>query len=189
MFIILNRLRGTYSMFSKINGVFIAIIIYLLFGQDMTALTVGILSGLLYILGESFGWGVWVGALVDREAAEYTDEHEGGKYTGIEWLAKKLVKDPVNHWIRYCRVALSIRGIYWWVLTFLPLVYFNWYLPITSGVLLGLLFPVACELGYKTKFRFKLWKLKCDQSWDRQELFYGLFQDIVFISMLILILK
>lgn len=55
MFLILNRLRGTYGWFAKVNGVVLGLLFYLAFGNPYVSLAVTI----GYVLGESFGWGDW----------------------------------------------------------------------------------------------------------------------------------
>ena len=55
MFLILNRLRGTYGWFAKVNGVVLGLLFYLAFGNPYVSLAVAI----CYVLGESFGWGDW----------------------------------------------------------------------------------------------------------------------------------
>ena len=55
MMTILNRLRGTYGWFAKVNGVVLGLLFYLAFGNPYVSLAVAI----GYALGESFGWGDW----------------------------------------------------------------------------------------------------------------------------------
>ena len=49
MFLILNRLRGTYSWFAKVNGVVLGLLVYIVFGNLYVSLVVTI----GYVLGSS----------------------------------------------------------------------------------------------------------------------------------------
>lgn len=178
--LILNRLRGTDSLWSKIIGLFLALEAQILF--DNTYISIAI--GLGYIIGESFGWGVWVGNLTHRRDNEVYDDGEG-KNNGIQWLARKLVPNYATNMINYSRVALTIRGFYWWLPTLAPL-YFVGFNPL---VLLGCIlflsvgFPIACEIGYRTAplFSFDKYGFKIVSEWEHQEVWYGLMQDLVLI--------
>ena len=100
MEILLNRWRGTGDIFyiSKfaITGTMIyALYIGLLFGL-LTTWYIGLLSLGLFLLGESFGWGKWVGALCYPENTnlqkEYEDK-EGYKFPFIHYLANFIIKE------------------------------------------------------------------------------------------------
>ena len=179
MFLILNRLRGTYGWFAKVNGVVLGLLTYLIF-QDLyisTAVAVG------YVLGECFGWGDWVGTLTSGVGKELLD-YEEGKNNGIQWIASKIVK-PID-WINHCRVALAIRGFYWWLPTLAPLMFVMSPLYVlTSILLLSIGFPIACELGRITanKFSFTFKNFSVVGGWEWQEVWYGLMQDLVLITL------
>lgn len=172
MFWFLNRLRGQYAYFAKINALVVALLIFAFLGNFYLA----IICGLGYLIGESKGWGVWVGALVTH--GSYTSEHE---VKFIERIARKIVKDPREHWVAYCRVCLFLRGLIWWLPVFLPLVFIGVYIAPLLAAALAVGFPLACELGYRTNFKFRLKKLEIESAWARQELFYGAMQDAVFL--------
>jgi len=184
MFIILNRLRGTNSLYSKAIGLLLAILVYVFFNNIYVALSVGF----GYIIGESFGWGDWVGNLVNHRLN--TTQHLGfeGKHNGIQWLAKKIVPNYLTNYIKYCRIALIIRGFYWWFLALIPLIFigFNPLIILFCIVFLSVGFPIACELGYKYKDRvkFNLLGVSFTNGWSIQEGFYGLFQDIVILILI-----
>ena len=101
MFWILNRLRGQYSYFAKLNALVVALLIFAFLGNFYLA----IICGLGYLAGEAKGWGVWVGALVTHN--DFKDERE---IKFIERVAAMLF-DPQTHWLAYCRVCLSLRGL------------------------------------------------------------------------------
>ena len=184
MMLIFNRLRGTQGLWSKIIGLLLALIVQIAFNNPYVALAVG----LGYIIGESFGWGEWIGTLTgDRNFKQLNEE---GKNNGIQWLASKVI-DPSKDWINYCRVALTIRGFYWWLPTLAPLYFVGFSVELLTVMILALSigFPVACELGYyfRDKVSFEKFGLSYSGGWEIQEGVYGLMQDMVLLSLLILI--
>ena len=172
MFWILNRLRGRYGFFAKVNSLVVALLIFAFFGNFYLA----IICGLGYLAGESKGWDVWVGALVTH--GSYTSEHE---VKFIERIARKIVKDPREHWLGYCRVCLFLRGLLWWLPVFVPLLFADVYTAPLFAVALAAGFPLACELGYRTKWTLKLRAFEANDAWSRQEVFYGAMQDAAFL--------
>lgn len=178
MFTILNRLRGTWGWFAKVNAVVLWLLVYLAYSNYYIA----IICSLGYLLGESFGWGEWVGNLTThRRNTTETLEDEGEK-NGIKYIATRLAPDWPNNYLRYCRVALVLRGAYWWLLALGALLYVScWYA--LGIVVLSLAFPLACELGYYTS---KLWNFKfMNGGWEHQEVWYGLMQDVIIFSLLL----
>ena len=171
MFWILNRLRGRYSYFAKVNALVVALLIFAFLGNFYLA----IICGLGYLLGEAKGWGVWVGALVTHNG--FKDERENRL---IERVAARLF-EPKTHWLAYCRVCLFMRGLLWWLPVFVPLVFAGVYGAPLFAVALAVGFPLACELGYCTKFSFAFKKFEVKTAWARQELFYGAMQDAAFL--------
>jgi len=173
MFTILNRLRGTWGWFSKVVGILIAVMVYLCSDNYYVATA----AGLGYVLGESFGWGAWVGTLScrPRNSSVQSDTTEG-RNNGIFWLASR-VYNPKTEWYNFSIVALAIRGVYWWLPVAIPLVYlYGYYIPLISAIVLGVLFPVAAVLGYR--FR-NLNVIGWTGGWEIQELIYGIMQDSV----------
>ena len=171
MFWILNRLRGRYTYFAKLNALVVALLIFAFFGNFYLA----IICGLGYLVGESKGWGVWVGALVGRDG--YTSESENRL---IETIVGKFI-DPKVRWLGYCRACLLLRGLLWWLPVFVPLVFAGIYAAPLFAVALAAGFPLACELGYRTKFSFAFKKFEVKTAWARQELLYGAMQDAAFL--------
>lgn len=170
MFTILNRLRGQYSYFAKINALVVALLIFAFYGNFFVA----IICGLGYLAGEAKGWGVWVGALTSRGADKGERESRG-----IEWLTGRFI--PRARWLAFCRVCLAIRGLIWWLPVFVPLAFAGLYAAPLLAVLLAAGFPLACELGYRTKFSFAFKGFEVKTAWARQELFYGAMQDVAFL--------
>lgn len=185
MFTVLNRLRGTQGLWSKIIGLLLALVVQIAFNNPYVAIAVG----LGYIIGESFGWGEWVGCLsVYRKNTTNKIEDEGAN-NGIQWMAQKLVPDYLNNFVNYCRVALTIRGFYWWLPTLAPLCFVGFNPLVILGCILFLSvgFPIACEIGYRTSklFSFNKYGFSIVGGWEHQEVWYGLFQDLVFGGMII----
>ena len=179
MFTILNRLRGTQGLWSKIIGLLLALVVQIVFDNYYVAIAIG----LGYIIGESFGWGEWIGNLsVHRNKTTAKLEDEGAN-NGIQWLAKNIVRYYLTSYIRYCNVALTIRGLYWWMPTLLPLYFVGFSVEslVIAIVVLSIGFPFACELGYRTSkmFEFNKYGFSIKGGWEHQEVWYGLMQDIV----------
>ncbi len=170
MFWILNRLRGQYGYFAKVNALVVALLIFAFLGNFYLA----IICGLGYLAGEAKGWGVWVGALTSHGGDKGESESRS-----IEWLVGRFI--PRAHWLAYCRLCLAIRGLIWWLPAFVPLVFMGIYGAPLLAVLLAAGFPLACELGYRMRFKFKLKKFEIESAWARQELFYGAMQDLAFL--------
>jgi hypothetical protein len=117
----------------------------------------------------------------------YKDTTDEGKSNGVMWLSQKIVHDWKTNFIEYSRVALTIRGFYWWLPTLAPL-YFVGFNPL---VLLGCIlflsvgFPIACEIGYllRDKISFGKYGLEFRGGWELQEGAYGLMQDLALITL------
>lgn len=162
-------------------------------------LTMNIYAGVLiliaYLVGESKGWGEWVGSLtrvepfaIDDILRNYKDE-EGRGFPYIHKIANFIeperiecdLESRVEQYLRYAKVALTIRGIYWWSLVYGVMFYFglvNVYEYIAIVTVLGIGFPIACELGKMITSSGKVWKIEWSQGWENQELVYGLLQGV-----------
>jgi hypothetical protein len=142
-----------------------------------------------YLIGESFGWGEWVGNLTDTRYNQ-TNQLEGeGKSNGIYFLSTHIVPNWSVAYIKYCRVALGLRGLYWWGLTLLPLLLLgvNAYAVIVAIFVLAIGFPLACELGYlsSSHFSFKMFNFNVAGGWEHQEIWYGLIQDLTLLALVL----
>ena len=189
--VLLNRWRGTGTIvtigkFRLIGNIIYALYIagivgcaYALTFGGWISVGYGLLGGLLYILGESFAWGKWVGHLTDYDGVgkpDY-DNDDGRSFPYIHYIAQAIVKQE-NDYTRYCEVALTIRGLFWW----LPLLVLlgtidliSWYQVAFSSIFLAVGFPVACYLGTLLKVEYKSKYLNMSRGWENQELVYGLF--------------
>lgn len=184
MFTIFNRYRGTYGWFAKVNGVVLGLLTYLVWVD--VYVSIAVIIG--YVLGESFGWGEWVGNLTGGKKDTIKTLEDEGANNGIQWLSKKIVPNYLDNFVNYCRVALTIRGFYWWALTLAPLYFVaNAYIITLAIILLSFGFPLACELGYRTSklFSFKYKTFSIKGGWEHQEVWYGLMQDIVFVGVVL----
>ena len=152
-----------------------------------------------YLVGEAKGWGEWIGSLTRHEPWDeemlqrnYRDE-EGKTFPFIHQIANSVCKEQIDgsfeerakQYRKYATLALMLRGFYWWLPVYLVMVAFgviSWYVAVIAGVGLGLMFPLACELGKRWKFTktydLKFIKLSFSQGWENQEIVYGLFQGI-----------
>ena len=180
MEILLNRWRGTGIIFSRITGTMIyALYIGLLFGL-LSTWYIGLLSIALFLLGESFGLGKWVGYLTYSEnynKEQFENNKAGSKFPFIHQTANYFINQSNPY--KYSVLALSIRGLYWWLPLYLLFAYIgliNYIESIIIGVLLGVGFPSACILSRRFSFTFKHKYLVCTDNWHRQELIYGMFQ-------------
>ena len=183
MEILLNRWRGTGTIFSisifNITGTMIyALYVCLLFGL-LTTWYIGLLSLGLFLLGESFGWGKWVGSLCYPETKkdlqkEYEDK-EGYNFPFIHYMANFIIKEKASYF-KYCNLALYFRGMIWALFLYLSLVLFNYisYLEyIIISIIYGIGFPLACYLSRKKSFNYKNKFISIVGKWETQEVYYG----------------
>lgn len=180
---ILNRWRGTGVIFSisklNITGTMIyALYIGLLFGLLTTWYT-GLLSLGLFLLGESFGWGKWVGALCYPETKtdlqkEYEDK-EGYKFPFIHYIANFIVNEK-KYFFKYCNIALFVRGMIWALCLYLALFiygYISYFEYFFISIIWGIGFPLACFLSRKKTFNYKRKFVSIVEKWETQEIYYG----------------
>lgn len=181
MEIILNRWRGTGNIFSisifNINGTIIyALYLGLLFGS-ITEWYIGILVSIGFFIGESFGWGKWVGSLCYLENTnlqkEYEDK-EGYNFPFIHYVANFIIKEKVN-FFGYCNLALGIRGFVWGLLIYLPLIieHISLIELFALSLIYGIGFPFACYLSRKKSFNYKNKFISIVGKWETQEIYYG----------------
>ena len=183
MEILLNRWRGTGNIFSisifNITGTMIyALYLGLLFGL-ITEWYIGLLTSIGFLIGESFGWGKWVGALCYPEAKidlekEYQDK-EGYNFPFIHYMANFIIPEK-KYFFKYCNLALYFRGMIWALFIYLALVLFDYisYLEyIIISIMYGIGFPLACYLSRKKSFNYKSKFISIVGKWETQEIYYG----------------
>lgn len=196
---------GTLKVFNKeikinfngnhLYGLYLALVIGLVTLNAWLGLAVLV----AYLAGEAKGWGEWVGSLSryepwDKELIElvYRDK-EGKTFPFIYHIANFFIKEQIEgtfeeqckQYRKHATLALMLRGIYWWLPMYLVMAAFgviSWQVAVIAGVGLGLVFPIAAELGRRWKFTktydLKFIKLSFSQGWENQEIVYGLFQGI-----------
>lgn len=181
MFLILNRMRGGGV---KHGAMIASVAIGLFFGILTLNPYIGLACAVGYDLGERMGWGLWIGNLTDHRYKTSPDDGEG-KNNGIQWLARKIVPNYATNMVNYCRVALTIRGIYWALLTLAPLFFTSINPLVVIGCImwLGVAFPLACELAYRTYPKLQSNFLEFNTAWNTQEGFYGLAWDVALITL------
>lgn len=180
-------------VWNHIYGLYLALIIGLL----STNVWAGLAVLVAYLVGESKGWGEWVGALTRWETKDEEwlqrqyDDEEGWGLPFIHNIANFICKEQIDgtleekliQYNKYAITALVVRGMLWWGLVYGVMALFG----IISGlaalvatVVLGIGFPVACELGKRWDYNKKFGILHLSRGWENQEIIYGLMQGIVF---------
>ena len=218
---ILNRLRGTGAIkhfgtlrveeikvwkltipkievevklvWNHVYGLYLALV----FGLLAMNVWAGLAVLVAYLVGESKGWGEWVGALTRWETKDeewlqrqYKD-NEGVGFPYIHQIANAITKEQIEgtleeklkQYHRYATLALALRGMFWWGLVYGVMASFGVISILTAvvaTVLLGIGFPVACELGKRWDYNKKFGILSFSRGWENQEIIYGLMQGIVF---------
>ena len=179
---ILNRWRGTGVIFSisKINitgTMLYALYLGLLFGL-LTNPYLGLIVATGFIIGESMGFGKWVGALCYPETKkdlfkEFADK-EGYKFPYIHYIAETFIEERDN-FFAYCNLALAIRGFIWGLLIYIPLSFD--YISILElfalSLIYGIGFPFACWLSRKKSFNYESKFISIKDRWETQEVYYG----------------
>lgn len=187
---IFNRWRGTGTIFKISSFELIGNIIYALYWfilvsiisfiagyPGIFAVVIGLFSGILYIAGESFAWGKWIGWITDWEKQAKPDYNndDGRSFPYIHYIANAFIPQE-KHYTRYCILALSIRGLFWWLLFISFLCTVN-LLPIfivpVSLFFLAIGFPIAGYIGNAIHIEFRTKYLNASRGWENQEFVYG----------------
>ena len=211
---VLNRLRGTgvikhfgtLKVFNKeieikfvgnhLYGLWIALVL----GVATMNAWLGLAVFIAYLVGESKGWGEWVGSLTRVEPWDkalidlvYRDD-EGKTFPFIYQIANFFIKEKIDgtfeeqckQYRKHATLALMLRGFYWWLPVYMVLVAFgviSWQVAIIAAVVLGVAFPIAAEIGRRIKFEriydLKFIKLSFSPGWENQEIVYGALQGLV----------
>ena len=159
-----------------------------------------------YLVGEAKGWGEWVGSLTRVEP--WTEEHlqsdykddEGKTFPFIHQIANSVCREQIEgtfeqrskQYRKYATLALMLRGMYWWLPVYGVIAAFgviSWQVAAVAGIVLGIAFPIAAEIGRRMTFTreydLKFIKLSFSQGWENQEVVYGALQGIVMWSIVI----
>lgn len=208
MFAILNRIRGgglnyLIKYISGISKPAIGLIISALAYHshpDRWVWWVTLVYIALYWGGESFGWGKWVGTVLDGEPRYSEDE---GKieifgvtiWDGIHHIANAIVPERVNC-VLYSKIALVVRGLYWWA----PLFIFSYIIGTVTGmahvlwvIVIAVGFPGSLLIAKEIKLKIPpIMKSvidgkvvsygdhsQTDKNWIEAEVVYGFIQGVV----------
>lgn len=183
---VLNRLRGTGDVLRVGNFRVTGIMLYALYLMIVVTMIsewyYGLAFVVMFVAGESYAWGKWIGYLVDYEdehSPEY-DSKVGKGFPYIHYMANYIVSERIDY-KRYCQVALAIRGFFWWFPLYLLFAYIgliSYFEAIIIGILLGIGFPIACYIGRNWRFEYKSKWLLLKRGWENQEIIYGLLQGV-----------
>ena len=178
-------------VWNHVYGLYLALVFGLLAMNVWAGLAV--LSA--YLVGESKGWGEWVGALTRYDTKDenwlekqYKD-NEGVGFPYIHQIANSIVKEQIEgefeaklkQYHRYATLALILRGMFWWGLVYGVLAGFGLISAVETmliTVLLGVGFPIACWLGKIIKYEAKFGVIEFKRGWENQEVMYGLIQGL-----------
>ena len=119
------------------------------------------------------------------------DDEEGVGFPYIHQIANAIVNERIEvtleeklkQYHRYAVLALTLRGMFWWGLVYGVMAAFGVIGGMTALVatlLLGIGFPLACELSKRWKYEKKIGVLSFSRGWENQEVIYGLMQGLVF---------
>lgn len=180
-------------VWNHIYGLYLALVFGLLAMNAFAGLAVLV----AYLVGESKGWGEWVGALTRLETKDEEwlqrqyDDEEGWGLPFIHNIANFVFKEKIEgtleerliQYNKYAITALTVRGMLWWGLVYGVMALFgvvSVWSAIVATILLGIGFPVACWLGKNWKYTNKIGILSFSRGWENQEIIYGLIQGLVF---------
>ena len=178
--ILLNRYRGTGDMFTiRITGTMLYTLYLGLLVGFLSTYYYGILVAGLFVAGESYSFGKWVGYLVSPNGAIELDNKKGSGFPFIHQAANFFIPQEKNY-KRYCQLALTIRAFYWWSPVMMVLAHadlISWNIAVLNSIILAVGFPIACELSKHIKVKYIESKfLTINENWHIQELIYGLIQ-------------
>ena len=183
---VLNRLRGTGDVLRVGNFRVTGIMLYALYLMIVVTMIsewyYGLAFVVLFVAGESYAWGKWIGYLVDYEdehSPEY-DSKVGKSFPYIHYIANAIVSERVNY-KRYCQVALALRGFVWFAPMYAVLGYaelINWIEVAVISIVLAVGFPIAAYAGRNWDYNKTFGVLEFKRGWENQEVVYGLIQGI-----------
>jgi len=179
-------------VWNHVYGLYLALV----FGLLAMNVWAGLAVLVAYLVGESKGWGEWVGALTRWETKDEEwlqrqyDDEEGVGFPYIHQIANAIVKEQIEgtleeklkQYHRYATLALTLRGMFWWGLVYGVMALFgviSGLAALVATVVLGIGFPIACELGKRWDYNKKFGILHLSRGWENQEVIYGLMQGLV----------
>ena len=184
---ILNRLRGTGDVFNvgsfMVTGIMLYALYLMIVISFITEWYYALAFSVLFVAGESYAWGKWIGFLVDYEnkhEPEY-DSKVGKGFPYIHYIADVLAPETRNYKL-YCQTALAIRGLVWFAPMYALLGYaglLSLIEVVSISIVLALGFPYACYIGRRWNYNNKIGVLEFKRGWENQEIVYGAMQGIV----------
>ena len=178
-------------VWNHVYGLYLALV----FGLLTMNAWVGLAVLIAYLVGESKGWGEWVGALTRWETKDekwlqqqYKD-NEGVGFPYVHQIANVVVKERIEgtleeklkQYNKYATLALTLRGMYWWSLVYGVIAWFgliNLYEYVAIVAILGIGFPISHAIGKMITRNGTKWIINYSRGWENQELVYGLIQGI-----------
>lgn len=100
-----------------------------------------------FFFGESWGWDKWVKWLIWKRPKDIAFWVRQVPELGIDQLANWIAPETKGY-TNHCRVALSLRGLVWWVpVLAVPAALggVSWFYFVVYVMTLALWFPLACE--------------------------------------------
>lgn len=180
-------------VWNHVYGLYLALV----FGLLAMNVWAGLAVFVAYLIGESKGWGEWVGALTrwedkdEKWLQEQYDDKEGKGFPFIHiianWINKEQIEgtldEKLKQYNKYAITAIILRGMFWWGLVYMVMALFGVIGGLTAliaTILLGVGFPIACELGKRWNYNKKYGVLSFSRGWENQEVVYGLMQGLMF---------
>ena len=150
----------------------------------------GLTAAVGYVVGENWGWGKWIGSIIHPEEDPQYERLQGYR-NGIHQVAN-AVFDEHKRYQAYCWLALTLRGIWWWVPVFVPFYIFGCFgdwgvgaVKLAVGVMaLGIGFPLS--VAGARQWNLRRAKFNGNVVWAEAEVFYGAMHGGVLTLLLIL---
>lgn len=183
---VLNRLRGTGDVLRvgwfRVTGIMLYALYLMAVVTIISEWYYGLAFVVLFVAGESYAWGKWIGYLVDYEN-KHTPEYDskvGKRFPYIHYIADIFAPEIKNYKL-YCQTALAIRGLIWFAPMYALLGYaglINWIEVAVISIVLAVGFPIAAYVGRNWDYNKMFGVLEFKRGWENQEIVYGMFQGI-----------
>lgn len=170
LFAVLNRLRGKFGAGGIVVGVAVVAVVFVITLQPELAAACGV----LYIAGESVGWGRWI-KIIGRShdgvtQFQYMDHHrEKNRGKFIHNIANKIAKESKDY-VSYGWAALMIRAAIWFPPILILLAAWGVADPVAAiagSVVCIVTFPIAYSVARQIEKK---------NYWGRGEIIYGAVQ-------------
>lgn len=151
----INRIRGGWFELGAFNKPINHIAFGLVFGHNLIQM---VILGCSMWLGACFGWGSYIGGIIEKKVMPRGDSKI------LDWLFLRESNFPILRNI----MALNIRGCVWSLclaIGFLACEHFDFprvsHVDIIakSGLLMGFIYALSCEIAEKLSFRGNGWQV------------------------------